>query len=40
MGGTGKFTGSTGEGVTTAVKFHVDGTATFKIEGTIEIVGN
>ena len=33
MGGTGKYAGSSGSGVTTATKFHVDGTATFRIEG-------
>ncbi len=40
MGGTGKYSGSSGSGIATGLNFHVDGTATFRIEGKIELVGN
>lgn len=40
MGGTGKYKGSSGSGVSTTVRTLADGTAVFNIEGTIELGEN
>ena len=40
MGGTGKYKGSTGKGVSKGVKSLPDGTTTLEIKGTIELADN